>query len=102
MQEAVRVRIEAIRFRVGEERARISLMSAARGDDLRHMLMSAASILDDVEYFFLAASVLQEERSAAQWRYWLSNAEIVLKRAVEQRLQVQRLAEKFGANSRLI
>jgi hypothetical protein len=102
MEEAAHIHIEAIRSRIREERAEISKMNAELGDNLKRMLRSAESLLDDVEHFFLAPSVLREQRSAGQWRYWLSNAEIVLKRAVAQRLHVHRLAEKMDPHAQLI
>jgi hypothetical protein len=101
MHEAVRVRIEAIRTSVQKERARISHLNARLGDDLKRMLQAATSLLDDVDHFFLACEVLREERNAAEWRYWLGQAENVLKRAIE-RSHVQRLARKLGVDARVI
>jgi hypothetical protein len=80
------------------EERQIFKMNATLGD-LKRMLQPATSLLDDVEQLFLAPDVL---RNPAEWHYWLGNAERVLKRAIEQRAHVQRLAKKFGPDARLI
>jgi hypothetical protein len=62
----------------------------------------ASSQLDFVDLFFLDAKVLSEDRTPQKLARWLSGSDAALKIAVETREHVERLAEKFGPDARLI
>jgi len=99
--EANERHIASLRAKSREERARIAELNGKLGD-LKQLLLPASSQLDDVDHFFLGAEILSERRTPQDLARWLGNADTVFKRAVASREYVEGLANKFGADARVI
>jgi len=99
--EANERHIATLRAKSSEERARVAVLNAKLGD-LKQLLVPASSQLDDVDHFFLGAEILNQPRTPQDLAWWLSNADVVFKRAVASREYVEGLANKFGPDARVI
>ena len=62
----------------------------------KDLLKQAGYSLDEVEEFFLGEKALAKRRAPDQMAAYLDIAEVVLRRAREQRETVQGLVDKFG------
>jgi hypothetical protein len=70
--------------------------------DLKPLLKPASNLLDDVEVFFLDATILQEPRAPEALSRWLDHAARLLQLAVQHREYVEGVVKKFGPNARII
>jgi hypothetical protein len=101
MSAATDNRIVALRTKVQQERAILSDLNNLVSRDLKTLAKSASFLLDDVDGFFLAPSVLRHPpRTDNEMMKWLDNAETVLDRAIKHRKWVESLVKKFGPNAR--
>ncbi len=99
--EANEQHIASLRAKSREERKRIAELNGKLGD-LKQVLLPASHQLDDVDMFFLGPEALGHTRTPQELAWWLSNADVVFKRAVASREYVEGLVKKFGPAARVI
>ena len=101
----VKKRLEKIRSEVSDERALICQLNGVIGDpNLKQLLRPTSRLLNDVENYFLDASVLErkEARTATALVHWVHEADKLLQLAIQQRKSFELIVKKFGPNARLI
>jgi hypothetical protein len=101
----VKKRVEKIRSEVSEERALIFQLNGVISDpNLKQLLRPTLRLLNDVENYFLDASVLErkEARTATALLHWVHEADKLLQLAIQQRKSFELIVKKFGPNARLI
>jgi hypothetical protein len=101
----VRKRLQKIRSEVSDERALIFQLNGVISDpNLKQLLRPTLRLLNDVENYFLDASVLEREeaRTATALVHWVYEADKLLQLAIQQRKSFELIVKKFGPNARLI
>ncbi len=94
-------RVETIRTMARAERERIFGLDEKLHHSMKQLLQPATCVLDDIDEFFLGA-LLQVLRTSADKAKWLDLAEARLHQAVQQRLYVEDIVNKFGPDARLL